>query len=396
MKNSLNCTARAPLIRRVALVLLAGALLAGCGSKGIVRTPAKLVDINHPTVQPKEVWSSSVGNGSGGYYPAFRIAAAEDAVYVAAEDGDVIAFNPKTGDRIWKHETNARLISGPSVSGDEVLLGTMDAKVIALKRADGSVLWTGDAPSAVLAPPVSNGQVVIARGVDGRVFALDPATGKRLWSYDRSEPNLTLRGQSAPLFDGDDVLLGLDSGDVIALNAADGKLAWSKSLSVPTGRSELDRLVDIDADLLPSLAGVFVVSYGGDIALIDPISGEPRWKRNVKSYSGMTLSDDGRTLYVSDDDGYVWALDAASGAQAWKQEALKYRKLSAPAYFDGHIVVGDFDGYLHWLDPIDGKIVGRTRLSSDPIIAPPVAANGLLYVMDSDGDLAAYKDAPTR
>lgn len=381
------------LFRAVSLLGVA-LFVVGCGSKGIVHTPAKLVDISHPLVQPQQVWSRSIGNGSGGFYPAFRIAAEKDAVFVAAEDGDVAAYNSATGATIWSTDTDARLISGPTVNGDAVLLGSLDAKVITLKRADGKPLWKGDASSEVMSPPVSDGRVVVVRGVDGRIFGLDADSGRRLWNFDRSEPSLTLRGQSAPLFEGDNVLIGLDTGELISLNSEDGKLAWAQSLSVPSGRSELDRLVDIDADLLPSTMGVFVVSYGGDIALVDPVSGEPRWKRRVKSYSGMALSSDGRTLYVTDDDGYVWALDASNGAEEWKQKALKYRRLSPPAYFDGYVVVGDYDGYLHWLEPSDGKIVGRTRLGSDPIIAAPVVANGLLYVMDSDGDLAAYKDAP--
>ncbi len=376
---------------RVTPLLAVALFVAGCGSKGIVRTPAKLVDIAHPQVQPRQLWSRSIGNGSGGNYPAFRIAVEQDAVYVGAEDGDVAAYNPKTGGTIWRTDTHARLISGPSVTGDTVLLGTLDAQVIALNRADGKRLWKSDTSSEVMAPPVSDGRIVVVRSVDGRIFGLNASSGKRIWSFDRDEPSLTLRGQSAPLFEGGNALVGLDSGDVISLDSQDGKLAWEQTLSVATGRTQLDRLVDIDADLLSSPVGVFVVSYGGDIALLDPTSGQPRWKRRVKSYNGMALSGDSRTLYVTDDDGYVWALDTTTGAQVWKQEVLKYRRLSPPVWFDGFIVVGDYDGYLHWLEPSDGKIVGRTRLGSNPIIAPPVVANDLLYVMDSDGDLAAYK-----
>lgn len=387
---------RAVALIRLGAAALAATLLAACGSKGIVRNPAKLVDIDHPAVHPEQVWSRDVGNGSGGLYPELRIAVREDALFVGAENGEADAYDPRTGKRIWSAETKARLISGPTVSGDAVLFGTLDAQVVALKRASGKSLWTGAASSEVMAPPVSNGRVVIARGVDGRVFGLDPASGKRLWSFERKEPSLTLRGDSEPLFDGDRVLMGLDTGEVVAINSDDGKLAWAQALSIPNGRSELQRMVDVDADLLAAPTGVFAVTYGGDIALLDPVSGEPRWKRRVKSYSGMALSADGQTLYVSDDDGYVWALDAGSGAEIWKQKALQYRQLSAPAFFDGYVVVGDLEGYLHWLRPSDGKIVGRVRLDGAPIVAPPVVAQGLLFVMDTDGDLAAYKDRAPR
>lgn len=379
-------------LRRAAL--LSGALLlAGCGSKGIVRTPASLVDIAHPKVQPEQVWSREIGGGSGGFYPAFRIAADKDAVFVGAEDGDAAAYNPANGDTIWSADTDARLISGPGVSGNAVIFGTLDAKVIALNRANGKVLWKSAASSEVMAPPQSNGQIVVVRGVDGRVFGLDSSTGARVWSFDRNEPSLTLRGQSAPLFSGGNVLMGLDDGEIVSLDSSSGKPNWVQTLSIPRGTSQLDRLVDIDADLISSPAGVYAVSYGGDIALINPANGQPVWKRRVKSYSGMALSKDGSTLYVTASNGYVWALDASSGAREWQQKALKYRRLSPPAWFDGYVVVGDYAGYLHWLDPSSGKIVGRTRLDHDPIVAPPVVEGKLLYVMDTDGDLAAYKNA---
>ncbi|MDE2149852.1 MAG: outer membrane protein assembly factor BamB [Gammaproteobacteria bacterium] len=376
--------------RRYLAVLLALATLAGCGTKGIVRTPAKLTDIKNPAVEPHQLWSSDVGNGSGGQWSSLRVTVAEDAVYAAAEDGRVYAFKRDNGDTIWRTDTDTRVISGPTVAGDQVLVGTLDAQVVALKRADGKLLWKGDAPSEVMAPPVSDGRVVVVRAVDGRIFGLSADTGKRAWSFERSEPDLTLRGLSKPLLFDSRVLIGTDNGKIVSLTADDGQPNWEQTLSTPSGRSDLDRLTDVDADPLAGPLGVYVVSYGGDIGLMDPDSGEFRWKRRIKSYSGMALGDN--LLFVTDDDGYVWALDPATGAQAWKQEALKYRDLSPPAFFDGYVVVGDFEGYLHWLRPADGAIVGRTRLDSDPIITAPAAAGKRLYVMDADGDLAAFED----
>jgi outer membrane protein assembly factor BamB len=134
------------------------------------------------------------------------------------------------------------------------------------------------------------------------------------------------------------------------------------------------------------------VTYGGDLVLIDPATGDSRWRRSIKSYSGMALGGD--KLFVTDAEGTVWALDAETGAAAWKQEGLKYRRLSPPGYYKGYVVVADFEGYLHWLSPSDGSLVARTRLGSGPVIAPPVAAEDLLYVMTAAGKLAAYDIAP--
>ena len=375
-------------------VALSAMALVGCSSKGKAKEPAKLVSVASPQARPDDVWSRGIGSGSDGYYSGFRLALNEDALFVASINGRVYALNPKNGDVIWRARTKARVISGPSVSGDLVLVGTLDGEVIALKRADGTEAWRARAPSEALGPPVGSGNMVVAKSADGREYGLDAATGERRWSFDRYEPNLTLRGVSSPLIVGNRVYTGLDNGKLSVLNLNDGTPIWEQTISVPTGRSVLDQLTDIDADLLPGSDGLYVVTYGGDLALIDYNTGDSRWRRGVKSYSGMVLGGD--KLFVTDDDGTVWALDSASGAAAWKQTELKYRRLSPPVFFKGFLVVGDYKGYLHWLSPADGKIVGRTRLSRKPIVTPPVASGDLLYVMDMAGKLRAYDVKPPR
>ena len=388
-----------PLKAGIAAALAAGLLLsAGCSSKGKTREPSKLVAIKHAQLRPEEVWSHQIGDGSGGQYTDLRVALAQDAVYTASLDGVVEALNPDTGKRLWRTKTKARVAGGPTVDGDLVLVGTEDAQVIALKRTDGKEVWRATGTSEALAPPVGAGDIVVMRGVDGHLYGLNAGDGTRIWNFDRTVPDLTLRGLSAPLIMGNRIFCGLDNGHLVSLKLGDGQLIWDQPISVPTGRTVLDRLADIDADLLPAADGIFVVTFGSDLALVDPQNGQPRWRRSVKSYTGMALGGD--KLFVTDADGAVWALDAETGAQVWKQEALKYRRLSPPAYFEGHIVVGDYKGYLHWLSPTDGSIVARTRLSGligggDPIIAPPVAGPKYLYVMNSAGRLAAF-EAPAR
>ncbi|WP_051748913.1 outer membrane protein assembly factor BamB [Nevskia soli] len=380
---------------RLALaVALSAVALIGCSSKGKAREPAKLVSIKDAQVRPDDVWTRSIGGGSEGYYSGFRLALGEDALFAASLDGKVYALNPKTGDIIWRVRTKARVISGPGISDNLVLVGTLDGEIIALKRADGKEVWRSRAPSEALGPPVGSGNVVVAKSSDGREYGLDAVTGERKWSFDRYEPSLTLRGVSAPLIIGNRVYTGLDNGKLAVLNLIDGSPVWEQTISVATGRSVLDQLTDIDSDLLAGTDGLYVVSYGGDLALIDYNTGDSRWRRGVKSYTGMVQGGD--KLFVTDDDGTVWALDAASGAAAWKQQDLKYRRLSPPAYFKGYVVVGDYKGYLHWLSPADGKIVGRTRLGSGPIVTPPVAGADLLYIMDMAGKLRAFDVKPPR
>lgn len=380
---------RARLAARVAvpaaLMVVAAALLAGCGGKK-VREPAKLVDIVNPAVKPRTVWSASTG-GSGKYFSELRSDIEVDALYVADLDGRVSSYALDTGKKLWTAKTGAPTAAGPTVSGDLVLLGTLDAQVIALKRTSGEEAWRAPLSSEALGPPVGEGGIVVARSIDGRVFGLDASNGQRLWNFDRTVPELVLRGMSKPLISGTSAIVGMENGRLVALGLTDGEPRWEQAISVPTGRTVLDRLVDIDGDMIEGDECLYVASFGGDVACLSPISGDIGWRRTVKSYNSLALGDG--KLLVSDESGVVWALDAHTGAAAWKQEGLLYRRLSPPAYFGGYVVVGDFEGYLHWLDPSDGKIVARSRVGSDPIVAQPVATDSLLYVLNKSGKLAA-------
>jgi len=372
---------------RSALLVAAALLAAACSSKGKVREPAELVDIKEPVLKADTAWSQSAGVGAGGRFGALRLAVEADALFAADTKGRVFAFGPQKGEKLWQTDTGARVVAGPGVSGKLVLVGTLDGEVIALGRADGKEQWRSRISSEVMAAPVGNGDVVVARSVDGRVYGLSAAKGERLWTLDRSVPNLTLRGLSVPLLAGNRAYVGFDNGRLGALNLTDGKPAWEQVIAVPTGRTELERLTDVDAALLDNGKDLFAASFGGEVACLDGDSGQVLWRRSIRSYTGF--AEVGDVVVVTDESGVVWALDSRTGAAAWKQEGLLNRRLSAPAEFGGRIVVGDFEGYLHWLDPKDGRLVARSRAGSDPIRNAPVAGEGLLYVLNDSGRVSA-------
>lgn len=383
---------------RLLSLAISAALLTACSSDGPVREPAELQDIVSPQLQPRVLWDESPGEGSDGQQSGLRLAVEPDLILTADVSGDVFALDPKNGRRLWRAQTGARVISGPTVAGDLVLLGTKDAEVIALKRADGTPVWRVTVSSEVLAPPAGEGNVIVVRCGDGKLFALAAADGKRLWSFDRAVPPLTLRGLSAPLVYGNTVFVGLDNGRAVALKLDSGELLWEQVVAAPSGRSELERIVDVDADLLVTgdgpNGGVYAVSFGGELAAVNLEDGRVAWRRPIKSYSGIAAVE--KILAVTDEDGVVWALDAQSGAAAWKQEALKYRGLSPPVTHNGHIVVADMEGYLHWLSPQDGRIVARVRAQRGSVVTAPVARDNLLYVLDTGGGIAAVETQPTQ
>jgi outer membrane protein assembly factor BamB len=376
-----------PSVRIAGAVALA-ATLAAC-SGGPVREPAKLNSIEQARVKPDVVWDKSPGNGDGGLESGLRLWVEDGLLVTAGSDGEVYALDPKDGRKLWDADTEARLVSGPTAYDNVVLVGTLDAEVIALNRKDGSLAWRAKVSSEVLAPPVGDSGIVVVRCGDGKIFGLSAESGVRRWSFDRAVPPLTLRGLSQPLVVDGVAVIGLDNGRAVALRVETGEVLWEEVVSAPEGRTELERIVDVDAELLTTGGGLFALSFGGELAAIGLQEGRVAWRRPVKSYTGAAAF--GSKLLVSDESGVIWALDAETGAAAWTQEAFKYRKLSAPVAVGDYAVVADFEGYLHWLSPDDGRIVGRVRATGDAVVAPPVVQGDRLYVLDRSGEVAAVE-----
>ena len=197
-----------------------------------------------------------------------------------------------------------------------------------------------------------------------------------------------LRGNAPPVIQGDMVYIGYDSGFVVALSLLDGRQQWEQRVSEAVGRTELDRMVDIDGEIVVTPGELYAVSYKGDIMAMDPNSGRPLWTRDLSAFTGLALSGD--RLLLSDSRGTVWALDRRSGAALWRQDGLAFRWLTTPVVQGDYVVVGDLEGYLHWLAVDSGEFAGRERLGRKPIRATPVVADGRLYAVTTDGKLAAF------
>ena len=374
--------------------MLGAAALSGCGTLADplewfdsteVVEPSPLVDMENK-VQPQTLWSRDVGAGTDEQRLNLAPRVVGDTVYVADAEGTVLALATDSGAVRWEVELDAPLSGGPGAGDGMVLLGTSDAEVIALNAKSGEQRWRARVSSEVLSAPAAGDGVVVAHTVDGKLFGLESTNGNERWRYEREVPTLTLRGSGSPVLSGGAVVVGMAGGKLVALRADNGGLLWDANVVVPTGRSELERLADIDGDPLVFGGGVFAATYQGNVAAIEQSSGRTAWRRKMSSYAGMAADREG--LYVADADGVVWGLDIRSGDVRWKQEALTNRNLSNTAALDGFIVVGDFEGYLHWLDRRDGSMVARTRVGSAPITTGLQVVDGVLYVLGDDGDLA--------
>ena len=333
------------------------------------------------------LWSINTGKGTDGRRLSLVPAHQNGQLFVADARGLVTAVNASDGRVLWQRDTKLPLSGGPEVSGTRLVLGTTNGELLALTVADGSELWRAQVGSEILSIPRLAGEQVILHTLNDSIFGFNATSGEELWHYDFQAPILTLRGSSTPLILGDHALVGVSGGRLAKVELATGLPEWITTVTPPRGRSELERIADLNAT--PVVAGqtIYVAAYNGDLAALDLTSGAVLWRRALSSYAGLTLADG--TLYVTDADDIVWAAKPDDGAGLWKQEALRYRILSAPAVVGNTVLVGDLEGYVHLLARSDGRLQGRVRLAKGAIQAPPMVIGGRVIVLGADGTLSA-------
>jgi outer membrane protein assembly factor BamB len=375
------------ILRRTLVALAALGAVAACTQDKNVQPPAELVEINS-TLAVQKLWSASVGDGAEKLRLSLGIAVDGDTVFAAARDGEITALDANTGKSRWQAQTEDDLSAGPSAGDGLVVVGSTSGRLIALEAATGKLRWSSDVKGEVLAAPLVTADRVVVRLVDGRLRALDPANGKEVWMAEDVVPRLSLRGTSAPVRARDAVLCGFDTGRVISVALSNGDILWQAQVATPSGRTELERLADVDAAVAVAGDEVYAVGYQGRVAMIALDTGQLWWTREMSSYRGIGIDDD--QLYVATSDGGVVAMRRRDGSTVWQQGGLMRRTLSAPAVHLGAVVVGDYDGYLHWMDRGSGRFVARERPGRTRISASPVVAGDRLFVIDDDGKVAAF------
>ncbi len=111
----------------------------------------------------------------------------------------------------------------------------------------------------------------------------------------------------------------------------------------------------------------------------------------MPSYSGLTA--DFNNLYVSTGKGEIVAVARRTGRELWRHRVLANRDITGPVAYGGSIVVGDFEGYLHWFDPTSGDLKARTRAGKHHITMPPIVVDDMLYVQSDGGSVTAFREA---
>jgi len=373
--------------------LLSGLFLQGCSwikswGDDEASAPAPLVEFKS-SLKVGKVWSTNIGDGMGKQGLSMAPRYSSGTLYAADYKGRLVAVNAETGGRNWELKTEQPFSGGPGLDENQVYMGTIDGRVIAYDRNGGAELWNAQVSSEVLVPPESADGIVVVRCIDGRVFGLDSINGRRIWVYDHSVPLLTLRGNADLLVRGGNVFIGYDDGSVVSLKLEDGSLLWRQTIVSPEGRTELERLADVGTKMVVVASDLIASSYKNRVVSLAADSGRLLWFNEISSATGIQV--DRTNLAVSESTGNLWMLDRRNGSTLWKLDQMTNRGLTRPTFYGNYVVVGDKEGYLHWIDTQIGSFVARNKVDKKGFAAAPFSVGTTLYVLTHGGNLIAYR-----
>jgi outer membrane protein assembly factor BamB len=352
-----------------------------------------------PTVEnqftPTTSWSESVGSGIGDFYSNLHPAYADSVVYAADRKGTVKALHAESGKEVWSvnlaekdgwfSHLPALLSGGLTVNGGHVYVGSEKAQVYALNTSDGTVAWQTRVAGEALSRPVVSDGVVLIHTSNGQLQALNETDGTIKWTVNLDMPALSLRGESAPATAFGAAIVGGDNGRVNAVLMQQGQLIWQQRISQATGPTEIDRLSDVDTTPVIVDGVVYALAYNGNLTALDLRSGQIMWKRELGSVNDFVV--DGNRIYLVDQDDRLLALSTDGGVTLWTQSDLLHRLLTSPVLYNGSLVVADSEGYMHWINPQDGRFVAQQEVDSSGFLTDPVVADGQLLIQAKDGTL---------
>jgi outer membrane protein assembly factor BamB len=389
----LNSTVRHIIIKHAAKAVFLASLtasLAACNGffeKDNTPTPTPLTHYR-PEVAPHRLWSVNTGTGAGDEYLKMSPAINDNIIVTAGVKGVITAVNKRNGQILWQNNTRMPMVAGPGIGDGIIVAVSSKGDILALQEANGRAIWkTSIAGEVIAAPAIARG-IVVVKAVDGILRGLSVKDGHEVWSFKQTEPALILRGSSTPLVRDKNIIVGFANGNLAKVSLNDGQMYWQQAVAAPAGAFAIERMIDIDADPIVYNHHIYVATYQGSIASLDWTSGRTVWSHDISSYTGMTADSD--TVFITDAKGDLWAFNADGGSVNWRQTQLEARILTGPADMGNYVVVGDAQGYLHWLSKSDGHFVARDNVGSG-IYTAPMVENNVLYALTNKGTLVAYR-----
>ena len=385
-------------VKDITIIATAAMMLSACSSSSDENQAAQL-PVFEASYHPHVAWTQSVGNGIGDYFSQLRPAVDEKAVYVAARNGVVKAFSINNGKLLWKANLNTdassvlnispRISGGVGLGDNTLFIGTENAEVFALDASNGNVKWTSTVSGEVLAQPVYDNKLVVIHTSRGDLIALNSDNGEQVWNLSNSQPKLTLRGNATPTIAQGGIVYGRSDGYVAVALLMTGQQGWQLPIARPYGATELERLVDVDMTPVVLNNVVYALAYNGNLVAIELLTGREIWSQKYSGFSNLTVS--GQDIFLTDYRGYIFSVDRDDGQQRWVNKELAYRNVTGVTVANEYIVVGDEEGYLHWLDRFTGKFVAQQDLDEGGLYKEPIATATHLYLQTRNGELISIE-----
>jgi outer membrane protein assembly factor BamB len=372
------------------LIIASSAILLSACSGPSLPKPTPLTDFTS-TTQVMPLWSNNTGVGADDMRLALQPAIDDELIYTTDIKGRISAVNLTTGRTAWATRyKDMTFTSNVATDQSAIYLGTNQGKIVKFNKANGQLIWTAEVPSTVVAAPITNDDNVYVKTINEELSVFSSDDAKLKWTDQQSLPSLVLRDSSSPVIDGDSVLVGYANGKLISYNSANGQALWNKQLTVSEGKTDVERMVDIDTTPVIKNGIIYAANYQGSLVALDGEKETQLWQAKVSTYNNIALDDN--NIYLTDNDGNVRAYSQTTGRELWKQDKLKYRELSAPVVIGNNVITADKEGYIHFLSTSDGHLIARVKSSSDGISADPMVINqNVLVIFSNDGKLQAYR-----
>ena len=379
--------------------------LGACSSTDEEDEATKVAELTEITEAFKAdvLWESNVGGGVSDYFSRIKPKVAYGKLYSASREGDVIAFELEKGDEVWSTDLSdikgergffdnrhsALLNGGPITGINKVFIGSENGDVFALNAETGILDWQGKVKGEVIAAPAIDAGILVVNSASGVIKAFNASNGQDEWVIEQEVPALTLRGVSAPAISSGGVVVGSADGTLSVYILENGQQGWTAEVGEAVGSTQLERVIDVDSSPLIFGDKIYSISVKGHLTAIDLRSGRMLWERQYSSYHDLAIS--GNTIFLTDIKGHVYAVDRQNGFEKWSQLSLTNRGVTGAAVVGNYIVVGDFEGYLHFIDQTTGDIVARHEVDSSGLNISPTVHEDIIYAQSRNGDLQAIK-----
>lgn len=348
-----------------------------------ISTPAELVSFQENALV-NTVWKKSFksSNNLGSFKPAFYAG----QMLVADSDGEIVSLDPQTGTVIWTKNLERSLAAGVASGFGKFIVSDTEGNVLGLDLGSQEILWETNIGGEVLANAVIDAYLVVVKNSVGELIALDSSSGEQRWTFRSQLPALTVRGTGEPVIKDGMVFSTFDNGRLGAFQLNTGFFLWDGPISFVEGSSELENLIDADSSPVFANQLIFATNYQGNLTAFDMAQKRPVWNSKASSFYSPVI---GRgMMMVIQDNGSILSFSASNLAPSWVSEEYERRDLSNGVMLNNVLLVGDFEGYLHVINPLIGKTVGRKKVSSNPIKSISTFG-GLAYVIDQDSNLVA-------